>query len=201
MQISNSSKKISFKKTLAANCSIIKKENIPFPCSIYELTQEEDYDYFNKIPNKNDWNGARYLCYLKEDLESLNEKKNRKIYSIESKDGNCLGYSEIDYGTNKIDEILFLETVPTQNFSNREHSTFKYIGETLLSFLVKKSQKKKSKKIELQASIASINFYKNKCFFTTPQKELDPFFLRKRNFADLISQNEKHTQSTIELVG
>ncbi len=170
------------------------------PCSIYDLNQQDDSDYFEKIPNKSDWNGARYLCYLKEDLSELDDKPDRMVYSLETQDGDCLGYSEISYGKNS-NEILFLETVPTENFSSREKSSFKYIGETLLSFLVKQSKLQKVKSIELQATVASINFYKDKCFFRVPKKEVDPLYLTKNDFSKLIKQNERHTKSTIELVG
>lgn len=201
MKISNFISKVSFNKSLVANCSVIKKDNTPISCSVYNLTQKDDSNYFDNIPNKHDWFGSKYLCYLKEDLKNLDSKQNRNIYSLESLNGDCLGFSEIEYGTNSVNEVLFLETVPTQNFSSREKSSFKYIGETLLSFLVKKSKEQKAKRVELQATVASINFYKNKCFFRTPKKETDPLYLLKRDFSKLINQNEKHTQSSIELVG
>lgn len=200
MKISFGKNQISFKKTLVAKCAVLKKDNTSIPCEIYNLTEKEDLDYFEKIPNKKDWNKARYLCYLQDDLQTLDEKKNRKIYTIESQNGDCLGYSEVDYNENGTNEILLLETVPTQNFANKDKATFKYIGETLLSFLVKKAKKEKAKLIELQATIFSINFYKNKCFFKSPKKEIDPIYLKKRDFSKLIAQNEKHTKSTIELI-
>lgn len=200
MEIAGSLSKVSFQKTLVANCAVIKKDNTKVPCSIYDLNQHEDSDYFEKIPNKTDWNGARYLCYLKEDLAEFDDKPNRKIYSLENKNGDCFGYSEVLYDDDNINEILFLETVPTQNFSSREKSSFKYIGETLLSFIVKQSKEQKVKNIEVQASIASTNFYKDKCFFRLPKKETAPLYLINRDFSKLIKQNEEHTKSSIELV-
>lgn len=200
MKILSSLNKVSFKKTLVANCSVIKKDNTKVPCSIYDLNQHDDSDYFEKISNKSDWNGARYLCYLKEDLAELDEKPDRKIYVLEGNNLDCLGYSEVLYDDN-INEVLFLETVPTQNFSSRQKSSFKYIGETLLSFIVKQSKEQKVKSVELQATVASINFYKDKCFFRLPKKETDPLYLINRDFSKLIKQNEEHTKSSIELIG
>ncbi len=200
MKILSSLNLVSFKKTLVANCSVIKKDNTKVPCSIYDLNQHDDSDYFEKIPNKNDWNGARYLCYLKEDLAELDDKPDRKIFALEDNNGECLGYSEVLYDEN-INEVLFLETVPTQNFSSREKSSFKYIGETLLSFIVKQSKEQKVKSVELQATVASTNFYKDKCFFKLPIKETDPLYLISRDFSKLIKQNEEHTKSSIELIG
>ena len=200
MKILSSLNKVSFKKSLVANCSVIKKDNTKVPCSIYDLNQQDDSDYFQKIPNKTDWNGARYLCYLKDDLAELDEKPDRKIFALEAQNGDCLGYSEVLYDDN-INEVLFLETVPTQNFSSREKSSFKYIGETLLAFIIKQSKEQKAKSVELQATVASTNFYKDKCFFRLPNKETDPLYLISRDFSKLIKQNEEHTKASIELIG
>lgn len=201
MKILSSLNKVSFKKSLVANCSVIKKDNTKIPCSIYDLNQHDDSDYFEKISNKSDWNGARYLCYLKEDLAELDEKPDRKIYVLEGNNLDCLGYSEVLYCDDNKNEILFLETAPTQNFSSRRKASFKYIGETLLSFIVKQSKEQKVKSVELQATVASINFYKDKCFFRLPKKETDPLYLINRDFSKLIKQNEEHTKSSIELIG
>ena len=201
MKISSSINLVSFKKTLVANCSVIKKPDIPYPCSIYNLSQQEDSDYFEKISNKSEWSGARYLCYLKEDLAELDENPDRKIYALENNNGECLGYSEVLYGDDNIDEVLFLETVPTQNFSSRDKSSFKYIGETLLAFCIKKSKSQKAKKVEVHESVASKKFYKDKCSFSPPKKDVNPFYLNSRKFNKFIKQNEIHTKSSIELVG
>ena len=70
MKISNFISKVSFNKSLVANCSVIKKDNTQIPCSVYNLTQKDDSNYFDNIPNKHDWFGSKYLCYLKEDLKN-----------------------------------------------------------------------------------------------------------------------------------
>ena len=201
MKILSSLNQVSFRKTLVANCSVIKKQDMPYPCSIYNLSQQDDSDYFEKIPNNYEWGCARYLCYLKDDLVELDEKTDRKIYVLEDNNGSCLGYSEVLYGEDNIDEVLFLETVPTHSFSNSHNSSFKYIGETLLAFCVKKSKKQKAKRVEIHESVASKKFYKDKCSFKPPKKDIDPFYLNRREFEKFIKQNELHTKTTIELVG
>lgn len=203
MKIISSTSQISFKKTLVANCSIIKKEDTPYPCHIFSLDEDSDINYFDEINNKQDWNNARYLCYLKEDLKTIEDDIDYgyRIYSLESDNGECLGYSEVVKKDDGVDEVLFLETVPTQTFLNAHKSKFKYIGETLLSFMVKKSQNEKSKRVELHPSILSTAFYRDKCFFIPPEKEVDPYHLSRNRFSKLIHQNEEHTHSTIELVG
>ena len=203
MKITSLTGQVSFKKTLVANCSIIKKEDIPYPCRIFSLDENSDIDYFDNVNNKPDWNNARYLCYLKEDLKTIEEDIDYgyRIYSLEGPDGDCFAYSEVVKKDDGIDEVLFLETVPTQTFLNAHKSKFKYIGETLLSFMVKKSQEEKSRRIELHPSILSTAFYRDKCFFVPPKKEVDPYHLCRNHFSKLIQQNEEHTLSSIELIG
>lgn len=201
MKITNLTSQISFKKTLVANCSVIKKENDSFPCRIFCLDSTNDVDYFETVKNSQDWQKARYLCYLKEDLKTVEEDFDYDIFTLETHDGDCLGYSEIVKKDNNVNEVLFLETVPTQTFLNAQKAQFKYIGETLLSFMVKKSKKEKVKRIELHPSILSASFYKDKCFFIPPEKEVDPYHLSKNRFSKLINQNELHTHSSIELIG
>ena len=203
MRITKLSNKISFSKTLVANCSVIKKDDTPYPCHIFSLDDDSDINYFDNVNNKQDWNNARYLRCLKQDLKTIKDDiaDGYRIYSLETMDGDCLGYSEVVKRDNSVDEVLFLETVPTQTFLNSHKSKFKYIGETLLSFMVKKSQQEESRQVELQPSILSTAFYRDKCFFIPPEKEVDPYYLTRNSFSKLIKQNEEHTHSSIELIG
>ena len=59
MKITNLTSQISFKKTLVANCSVIKKENDSFPCRIFCLDSTNDVDYFETVKNSQDWQKAR----------------------------------------------------------------------------------------------------------------------------------------------
>ena len=201
MNITKLSNKISFSKTLVANCSVIKKEDTPYPCQIYSLDKNSDADYFETVNNAQDWQSGRYLCYLKQDIKTIEEDTGYNIFTLETREGDCLGYSEVAKRDNGIDEVLFLETVPSQTFLNAHKSQFKYIGETLLSFMVKRSQKEESMRVELQPSILSTSFYRDKCFFSAPDKEVDPLYLTSDKFSKLIKRNEGHTYSTIELIG
>ena len=201
MKIVNTSKKISFAKKLVANCAIIKKEDTSYPCQIYSLDKNTDSDYFETVKNAEDWKNGRYLCYLKEDLKTIEDDEEYEIFALEDKNGDCLCYSETAKRASNVTEILFLETVPSQTFLNSHKSKFKYIGETLLSFMIKKAKTEKENRVELHPSILSTTFYKNKCFFIQPRNEVYPYYLNKNRFSKLIKQNERHTHSTIELIG
>lgn len=202
MKISSLNKQISFSKTLVANCSVLNKNDGPIPCKIYSLNQQEDSDYFEKIPNASDWENAKYLCYLKVDLERFDDfvYKDYSIYALENEEGDCLGYSEISNKYLGTDEVTYLETVPSQAYYNRRKSKLKYIGETLLSFMVKKAQKDSKDFVELYPSMASTMFYMKKCFFTPYDDDPDTFYLDKYNFDKLIKNNEQNTNSSIELL-
>ena len=201
MKIQNLSSQYSFKKSLVANCSIIKKESTSIPCQIFSLNQVDDIDYFEKAKNFDEWKSARYLCYLKEDLKTIDDYEDYSIYALESLDGDCLAYSEIVKKPNDVDEVLYLETVPNQTFLNSQKSTLKYIGETLLAFMVKKSKEEKSRKIELHPSIASTSFYVENCMFSPPKSDVEPYYLPVNRYSKFLKKNEEHTKSTIELVG
>ncbi|MBQ8886382.1 MAG: hypothetical protein IJY61_01610 [Candidatus Gastranaerophilales bacterium] len=201
MKIQNLLNPVSFKKTLVANCSVIKKENTVLPCQIYSLSQKDDIDYFEKVSNAKEWKSARYLCYLKDDLKTIDEDEDYSIFTLENLDGDCLAYSEIVKKPQNIDEVLYLETVPSQTYLNSHKATCKYIGETMLSFMVKKSKQEKSRRVELHPSISSTSFYLDNCYFTKPHCDTEPFYIPRYRYPKLIEKNETHTHSTIELIG
>lgn len=201
MKISSLLNQFSFKKTLVANCSVIKKEDTVLPCQIFSLSQKEDIDYFEKVNNSKDWECARYLCYLKDDLKTIDDDEDYSIFALETLDGNCLAYAEMVKKTQNVDEVLYLETVPSQTYLNSHKATCKYIGETMLSFMVKKSKQEKSRRVELHPSISATSFYLDNCYFSKPHCETDPFYLPRYRYPNLIDKNERHTHSSIELIG
>lgn len=201
MNISSFLSQVSFKKTLVANCSVKKKEGGSLYCQIFSLNQTDDLDYFEKAKNSNEWRNARYLCYLKDDLKTIDDDEDYSIFALETFDGDCLAYSEMVNKPNNVNEVLYLETVPSQTYLNSPKSTLKYIGETMLAFMVKKSQVEKSKRVELHPSISSTHFYLDNCFFSKPVCETEPFYLPRLRYSKFLNRNENHTSSSIELVG
>ena len=202
MKINSLSSFISFKKSLVANCSVLHECQGPLPCSIYRLSEREDSDYFELLPNKKDWENARYLNYLIEDLNALSDFPYFSIYTLENKDGECLGYTEIAENTNDSYEILLLETAPKFISKNTKNPKFyKYIGETLIAFLAKKSLKEKKSFLDVEPSVTAEQFYTHNCFFKKPHNNDSPYFLKRSKYKKIISQNEEHTSSKIRFVG
>lgn len=193
---------ISFKKSLVANCSVLHTSQGSIPCSVYKLSEKEDSDYFELLPNKTDWDDARYLCYLMQDLKVLSDFPYFSIYTLENKRGDCLGYTEIAENSNDSYEILLLETAPKFISKNTKSTKqYRYIGETLIAFLAKKSMKEKKSFLDVEPSVTAEQFYTHNCFFKKPKDNDNPYFLQRSKYKKIIAQNEKHTSSKIRFVG
>ncbi|MBE7705346.1 MAG: hypothetical protein E7Z90_06000 [Cyanobacteria bacterium SIG29] len=201
MLVSKNFNNIAFGKTLVGTCAIQRKGVGSQSCFIFDLDKNSDYNYFDKINNAEDWDCAKYLDYTIYDLKDI-EHKPFSIYVLETSKRDCLGFAQVTDINPSTSELLLLETVPSQVERNsKNHPAFKYIGETLLSFITKKLQSEGKERIEVYPAICAESFYSNKCFFTKYSGYDDPSFLPKEKFANLIKQNEKHTGKSIELVG
>ena len=202
MKVNGLSSFISFKKSLVANCSVLHNTQGSIPCAIYKLSEKEDSDYFELLPNKKDWETARYLEYLISDLQSLSKTPYFSIYSIENNSGDCLGYTEISEKSNVAYEILLLETAPKLvSWNTKNFPQYKYIGETLISFLAKKCSKEKKSHLDVEPSVSAEHFYTQNCFFKKPRDLESSYSLRRSKYKKIIAQNEEHTSSKIRFVG
>ena len=202
MKIQNIFNNVLFGKSLVAKCSVFHKEKGSIPCSIFQLSESEDSDYFEKINNKSDWQNARYLNYLISDLKSLANAPYSSIYSLETCSGDCLAYSEIEESSNEAYEILLLETAPKLISKNTKNvSPYKYIGETFVAFLAKKSMNEKKTHLDVVPAVRAENFYTHNCFFKKSKNSEEPFYLKRSKFKKLINQNVEHTKSHIRFVG
>lgn len=202
MKISSIFNFISFKKSLVANCAVVHDNKGVLPCSIYRLSEREDSDYFDKIPNKSDWSNAKYLGYLVDDLKSLSKLPYFSIFALENEEGDCLGYTEITENSNDSYEILLLETAPKLvSWNTKNPKTYKYIGETLIAFLAKKCMKEKKFFLYVEPSVPAEQFYTHNCFFKKPKDINHSYFLKRSKYKKIISKNEGHTSSHIRFIG
>ena len=115
---------------------------------------------------------------------------------MENPKGNCLGYIivETDFDVPERKDVVYLETCPKYNSSNPKR-TIKYIGETLLAFVVKIAQKNNKKFISIPIwSKTAENFYKENCGFEEKEACL---YLYRELFDSFLSKNKKHTKSSI----
>ena len=84
--------------------------------------------------------------------EFNSEVEGERTYVIESKAGRCLGYifMQTDYEDQTEEEIVYLETCPKYQTKNSTRS-LKYIGETLISFVIGSLDKTKTEAVIIKA--------------------------------------------------
>lgn len=186
--------KISFQKTLVKNCTIPDKKNNLHQCSIYKLDLPEDSDYFYKPRKDGKWIGNRFLDEIEESVQFTIEGENN--YVIENTKGDCLGYvTTSDDTENKIKEVLYLETCPRYASTNPKRG-LKYIGETLLSYVVELADKNGFDCVSIPIiSRKAEKFYIKKCGFKEEPDDASGVILYKKDYSQLIEQNKNHTEA------
>ena len=201
----------SFQKKLVAKANVLKEKQ-PCPVSIYELTKKEDKDYFENLTFDAKWGLSEFADDIAWDFKrSKYLGKKLDFYSMEDKDGNCLGIVEVDNSKRHKQNIKYIESLP-ENSKKREISyalekeklQYSYIGETMIAFLAKRQESKLiPKQIVVQSPLAHARNFYLKSYFCFDDKEmfLGSMHLPRENEISLIEDNEKHTQSKIEIIG
>ena len=147
MKIQNSNK-LSFQKELRANCAILKDKK-SYPCEIYQLSPIDDVDYF--IMHKRDgWEDALFWKLLKDNFKIL--YNNEKLFALED-NNRCLGLINISEAENTKD-VIVIETQPQS-----KDKGYKYVGETLISFVVGLAKKDKTQQVTIPVSLNSAKDY------------------------------------------
>ena len=195
MHIQNFSNNVSFQKTLKANCNILKDGNNQ-QCSIYQLDPIQDRDFFQKLEYENDWGNNEYVSCMNDIMQTIQEDSKESVYELETQEGKCLGYLYAEEKRNAY-EIGFIESIP----KNKYGTNYKYIGETLLSFIAKLARIEEKERIFLAPADSAVDFYENKCHFSTEEdSEEQEMILPNDRYNKLISQNENHTGKNIDVL-
>ncbi len=188
---------LSFKKRLAANCAVLNRNaQSDEPCSIYRILPDEDADYFTKLRKDENWKNSEFLEFAIYELPYLKRDKRYEMYSIENKDGNCLGFAEIEKGKDFV-QIQSLETAP--KFANSKKSKYRYIGETFVAFSTKIAQLLNKPILRVNPAEDAIDFYSQKCGMDYDEDRVI-CELHQDQYHDLLSQNVRHTGRSIEIV-
>lgn len=195
---------MSFGKTLVATGGYIR-EGKSEPCSFYQVKGDEDSKYLKKLYCTDEWCNSEYLEPFIMNLDN-EEWEGDEFFAVEDKDGNCIGLTEL-YDLSHYDKngrgVYLLETIPMHSSKNEDRN-IKYIGETILAFITKLTQKDKGDIVDIpMACDCAVPFYVDKCFFSKGTKEEVEFTnvsLKEKHFDDLIKQNEAHTQTEIKFV-
>ena len=198
---------INFQKTLKANCKVINcNTQKPANCKIWELDKAEDGDYFEKLEEDENWQNSIFLICQVADFK-IPFIPSEHYYVIEDENERCLGYALTE---DKADEckLMYIEVVTSfkNDFLGGREKEYKYIGETLLSFITKKAQKQGAEKIKLNSIPTAVDFYQSNCGFeVTGISSKYPFIetemvLNGSKFNELIKHNEQHTTGKIDMV-
>ncbi|MBQ8635471.1 hypothetical protein IJX73_03870 [bacterium] len=180
---------IAFQKKLIASSNIIKDGQIS-PCSIYELdvNNRDDLRYFTKLKGGDNWRKGTFFKDIENDM--LAAADGRYYVLEDSKDG-CLAACEVYENTeNGTDELIYLETGTTYSSQNSDRKS-RYIGETLLSFLVGMAKKtKKAKFTIVDPTPYAYMFYINHGFRENVFDE--NLSVKSSDFNRILEKNEKH---------
>lgn len=194
MRISNSNL-ISFQKRLVAN-AIIKENGKNEPVGIFLLDKEDDCAILNNAKRSEDWENEFYLSNILSCFYFDYKKANH--YVMQNADGDTICISKTSPKGNKVN-LDYIETAPRLSTYNPIRNT-KYIGETMLAFLVKEANShKKSFRVPIVAvRPKTLNFYYKQCGFD--KDGTNSAIMPKEQALKFIKNNEKHTGSEIKLI-
>lgn len=194
--MNNNINNLSFQKRLIANCKIVDKGK-SVPCQIFELNKRDDADYFKSLLKERGWKGQGFVEYI-DDIFSHSGCGDAKFYAIENAKNKKLGFCQIYQEPNQYDELEIIEVMPKAAHDNSSRN-IKYIGETLMTFLVEKAKREGKKSFVIPVPIPDArDFYKNCGFAECGDRA---FLMKANNFDNLINKNIEHTGSTINFVG
>lgn len=193
---------ISFGKTLVATCQIKSKSNDVQKCNIFELNEKSDCDYFEKELKRDEWENSKYMKAMHQIMNSPFLSKSTRTYSLESQQGDCLGYIatlELNTAKNK-ENIQYLEVCPSFAFANGERN-LKYIGQSLVTFLIAQAQKEGKSKVCVPIySTSAKDFYYKKCGFEYDEERVDGFAIERKNFDKALDNLKNKTGAEINFV-
>lgn len=188
---------ICFQKKLMAKCMVGEPSNQK-KAKIYKLEYPQDINYYTKYDKSSEWEGSFYIDRMPENFSDY--VPNIDYYVMEDADGQMISYSVLKRKKN-CNDLQYIETMPKMSSYNMSNRKTKYIGETMLAFLV--GVTKKDNKSFHVSRIAqrpkTKSFYFDLCKFTPINDGLGGF-LDKENFKKFIKRNVSHTGKEIEMV-
>lgn len=193
---------ISFGKKLIAKCSVKTANAQEKPCEIYELSKKDDIDYFCRLKENKQWQNSEYTEITNQMMLSPLLNKGLKIFSLESKNEGCIGYictQDFDFIPNKT-YVEFLETCPMYSSKNKKRE-IKYIGQTLMAFVVALAQKNKKDKVCVPTiAPKSKRFYGKACGFRQDYKDNDGLIINRQNYNKFLRKHEEKTGKEITFI-
>lgn len=194
---------VAFGKHLMANCQIQTNTGKAKPCKIYELTKEEDIDYFCQLKKSPQWVNSEYLEMTNQMMLSPLLSNGLRTFGLETEEEGCIGFVttvDYDFEPNKTN-IEFLETSPKYIAKNKKRE-LKYIGETLMAFVIGLAQKNEKDKVCVRTvAPKSRKFYGKACSFREDYKGKDGLVLNKQSYNKFLDKHKEKTGSEITFIG
>lgn len=207
---------IAFQKKLMAKCAIPKGNGQKEDCAIYLLDRSlpEDRFYYQKAKRDNPiWKNSQFINIIDEyisdpnaDTEEDLDLSETEFYTMEDSSGNCIGHCatyvetpDTSYYDKPTLHVEYLERIP-ETKGNKAFD-YKYIGQTLLSFLAMSAKKRNLDNLNLYMAKNSNGFYLRKCFFKKEFDSLQDAYLASKDYDKLIEANNKNRGNAIEFFG
>lgn len=155
-----------------------------------------DWDYFKSLLINRDWQGQSFVEMID---ESFNHGKltNQKYYAIETQRGKKIAFSQVDEFYPDRDELVLIETMPCAAYDNSGRKR-KYIGESMLAFLVEKAKKNGKAFFRILAPIPdSYEFYTKSGFAKRAESGL---MMEDVDYDVFIGKNGKHTGTKVQIM-
>jgi hypothetical protein len=199
MRITNN---ITFGKKLVATCNLPIQNGSTMPCNIFELNNNEDKDYFEKLKNKPIWNGSKFLRSMDGLIKSGSIGKENDTFSLENQNEECLGF--ISVITHKKPQnrkfIYTIETAPKYSSQKREKTT-QQIGRSLVAVIVKQAQQENRDKVSVLAfNSDERKFFKHNCGFKVGDDNGFSYILPKKHYSKFLEKHTKTQNSKIDFI-
>lgn len=188
---------IFFQKKLMANCTIGEPNNQK-KAKIYMLEYPQDINYYTKYNKSYEWEGNYYLDRMPENFSDYTP--NIDYYVMEDENNQMICYSVLKRKRSRND-LQFIETMPKMSSYNMCNRKIKYIGETMLAFLIGLT-KEDGANFEISRIAQrpkTQSFYFDLCKFT-PIDDGCSGYMEKKKFDKFIKRNASHTGKEIKRV-
>ncbi len=190
----NTIQDLNFQKKLVAS---VRKPNCAQNYNIYKLDKDDKFYFYDIRPY---WQDS--LLFL-DFIDAFDERYGAyDFYVLENDKKECLACAQTLDSSEGETELICIESQPDVAYKNKDRKV-KYIGETMIAFLLKMSDKNNKKEFIVPHMLSTAApFYIENCGFKMYDKSgFMASHKTNEEYQKLISQNEAHTGAKIELIG
>lgn len=189
--------KIPFQKTLKATCKVKGVNDKVRDAKIYRLDDiQNDLNEFIRANDSANWQGNMYLEEMYLIFKNLYHEEYDvfDFYVMENEKKEPICFAMTDKMHKGSDCLEYIEVAPRFSKDNKNNRKMKYVGETMMSFLINVAKKRglDFRITDIAPRQEAVDFYDKQLGFEVDELESSGF-MPKENFDDLILKNQKHT--------